>query len=39
MNGARLILNEIYWILPTIANNQGNMYVDLNRMNNLLQQI
>ncbi len=33
------LLNQTYWILPTVVNNDGNMNVDLNRVLNLLQQI
>ncbi|CAF3998688.1 unnamed protein product, partial [Rotaria sordida] len=33
------LLNQTYWMLPTVVNNQGNMNVDLNRVKNLLQQI
>jgi capsular polysaccharide biosynthesis protein len=33
------LLNQTYWILPTLVNNEGNMNVDLNRVQNLLQQI
>ncbi|CAF4101376.1 unnamed protein product [Rotaria sordida] len=33
------LLNQTYWILPTLVNNQENMNVDLNRLKNLLQQI
>lgn len=33
------LLNQTYWILPTVVNSQGNMNVDLNRMKNLLQKL
>ncbi len=33
------LLNQTYWILPTVTNIEGNMNVDLSRMKNLLQQI
>ena len=33
------LLNQTYWILPTVVNPDGNMNVDLNRMKNLLRQI
>lgn len=33
------LLNQTYWILPTVVNNDGNMHVNLARMKNLLKQI
>jgi capsular polysaccharide biosynthesis protein len=33
------LLNQTYWILPTVVNDQGNMNVNLDRIKNLLQQI
>jgi capsular polysaccharide biosynthesis protein len=33
------LLNQTYWILPTVVNNHGNMNVDLERVKKLLQQI
>jgi len=33
------LLNQTYWILPTLVNDQGNMNVNLDRIKNLLQQI
>ncbi|CAF1507136.1 unnamed protein product [Adineta ricciae] len=33
------LLNQTYWILPTVVNNDGNMNVNLSRVENLLQQI
>ncbi|CAM4832448.1 unnamed protein product [Rotaria magnacalcarata] len=33
------LLNQTYWILPTVVNDQGNMNVDLNRLKKLLQKL
>ncbi|CAF1319193.1 unnamed protein product [Adineta ricciae] len=33
------LLNQTYWILPTVVNNDGNMNVNLSRVENLLQQV
>ncbi len=33
------LLNQTYWILPTLVNDQGNLNVDLDRIQKLLQQI
>ncbi|CAF3459727.1 unnamed protein product [Rotaria sp. Silwood1] len=33
------LLNQTYWILPTVVNDQGNMNVDLDRFKNLLEKI
>ncbi|CAF3359387.1 unnamed protein product [Rotaria socialis] len=33
------LLNQTYWILPTVVNDQGNMNMNLNRFKILLQKI
>ncbi|UJR38614.1 hypothetical protein I4U23_031279 [Adineta vaga] len=33
------LLNQTYWILPTVVNNDGNMNINLTRVEKLLQQI
>jgi capsular polysaccharide biosynthesis protein len=33
------LLNQTYWMLPTVTNDAGNMNVDLNRVQKLLQKI